>query len=765
VDDVSPGEPGDGGADPRPADSGGASLAFLARASAVLAGSLDHGETLRRIAELAVPEIADACALELAGDDDGAPVQAMLRHADPSVVPTWRAVLGRYYTGSRRPGPRRLVLATGEAQLIETTDEYWDDVAADADHAAQLRALGVTWILALPLAARGRVLGVMTLVQTDRSGRRFAGGERAVSEELARRAALAVDNALLFRTEQDARAEAERARRRWAVLAEASKSLAASLDFDLTLQTVAHIIVPAIADHVVIDLVEDGGAVRRVASVGHGEIADVAAGLLRHGPTHVDDDHFVAEVLRTNREIYVAEAQRPEQPYGIAPGEHTHLVTQLEPISVVLAPMMGRTGVVGVLSVTTTVVSNRRLTPGDVELLTELAQRSAVAVEHARLFSQQRDVALTLQRRLLPASMPSVPGLRSASRYLPAGHGTEVGGDWYDLIPLPGGLVAAVMGDVEGRGVAAAARMGQLRNAVLAYVVDGYQPAAVLTRLNRLPIGTAAGDLATLLVAVLDPETGQTRMASAGHPPPLLLGPGGEAAYLDVPPGPPVGALANARFRDVELAMIAGSTLVLFTDGVFERRGESVDVGLERLRASAATFAARAGEHQVSVDELVDHVLRATSGEVGDADDDAAILAVHFERLAPELKLRIPAEPAVLAGVRATLRRWLADVAGARDEEAEEIVLAAGEACANAVEHAYGPQSAEFELVATVAGGAVAVTVRDDGRWRTPRESSARGRGRAVMEAFMDAVEIETTERGTRVVLRRRVGVGSPART
>jgi anti-sigma regulatory factor (Ser/Thr protein kinase) len=290
--------------------------------------------------------------------------------------------------------------------------------------------------------------------------------------------------------------------------------------------------------------------------------------------------------------------------------------------------------------------------------------------------------------------------------------------------------------------------MGQLRNAMLAYAAEGRGPADILSRLDRLLSEHGPRGLATLVLAVLDPETGVVRLANAGHPPPLITTAAGRVHFIEDGLSAPLGALERTRYRDTEFTLEPGGLLVMFTDGVFEDRNEPADLGLNRLKDAL-------GRPLANLDALVDNLLRAGRGGRLPADD-AALLAMRFELLGSRLDLTLPADGHILASLRATLRRWLAE-AGASEEEAYEIVLAAGEASANAVEHAYGPWPSQFEVTASVQDGLVQIIVADRGRWRTARSDLRRGRGRAVMEAFVDSAEVTTSDLGTIVTLRRQL--------
>ena len=295
-----------------------------------------------------------------------------------------------------------------------------------------------------------------------------------------------------------------------------------------------------------------------------------------------------------------------------------------------------------------------------------------------------------------------------------------MGGDWYDVLALPDGRLALAMGDVVGRGVPAASLMGQLRNGLRAYVVEGRSPAQVLSLLNRLlrDVG-APHQMATLVVMLLDPETGELRYANAGHPPPLVAGRGRHArsssrtrsACRWAPSATP--STPRPPWR-----LTPGSTLVLYTDGLVEDRTMSLDVGLDRLRASLLTA-------PDDVDAMCEH-LTAHVRATGAAQDDVAVLAVRWLALGATIELQVPSQARVLRPLRAALRRWLA-AGGVPDHEAFEILVATSEACSNAIRHG-APQATHFDLKAELNGD-VAIVVRSSGRWRERRSSAPGGQG------------------------------------
>ena len=357
----------------------------------------------------------------------------------------------------------------------------------------------------------------------------------------------------------------------------------------------------------------------------------------------------------------------------------------------------------------------------------------------------ERKRAEVLQRSFVPERLPSIPGLQLAARFVPGGTGVEVGGDWYDVLELESGRIGVAIGDVAGRGVQAASLMGQLRNALRAYAYEQHAPATALEHLNRLAWSHEGVVMATLIYLVLDPAAGVVRLASAGHLPPLRADREGSTAYLTEGRSLPLGVSRDAVYAEAEYVLDPGSALLLYTDGLIEKRSTPIDDGLAQLKRAVAATGAE------DLEALCDRLLAPVSG----TEDDVALLALRLVALAPGgLDLTLPAEPLELGSLRRTLRRWLAECE-ARTAEAYDIVLACNEACANAIEHAYGPGDASVRIHAALSGDQVAIRVRDSGRWREARGSN-RGRGLALMESLMDSVEIVTADgRGTEVSMTR----------
>jgi serine phosphatase RsbU (regulator of sigma subunit)/anti-sigma regulatory factor (Ser/Thr protein kinase) len=415
--------------------------------------------------------------------------------------------------------------------------------------------------------------------------------------------------------------------------------------------------------------------------------------------------------------------------------------------SILALPLVSSGEVIGVIEVG--VCPPRRLSLDDVDLLRLTADRVALAIEHARAFGREQRIAETLQRSLLPQALPTVPGAVLGARYLPAAAESEVGGDWYDAIALPGGRILLVMGDVSGKGLAAASTLGALRNAIRAYALDGHGPAEIAERVNRFVLAEPTRDhMATLVLAVFDPVDGQLSWVNAGHPPPLTLDADGRPSFLDGARSVPLGVLPFPGYEEASVVVSSGGAVVLYTDGLIERRGEHLDTGMAMLASAAA-----AGE--LAADALCDRLLAAALPS-GATSDDVALLVLCHVPLGSRLELDLPNDPAALASLRGLLRRWLAQT-DASEAEVYSIVMACGEACTNAIEHAGAAADETIAFVAVLHESDVHVTVSDRGRWREQRPPSDQGRGLELIEALMDDVVVETDETGTTVRLRRRI--------
>lgn len=383
---------------------------------------------------------------------------------------------------------------------------------------------------------------------------------------------------------------------------------------------------------------------------------------------------------------------------------------------------------------------------GERSILELLARLTGTRLESLQLFEREHRLAATLQDSIIPARLPDVPGLLLAAHYSPGNPEADVGGDWYDALLLPSGSVAIVAGDVVGRGVHAAAIMGQLRNAFRAFLLEGYTPADALGRLNGLVTTLGDAYFCTVACALIDPARGFVRVASAGHTPPIVVTAGGTVRFQELVPSIAIGAIDEVVYSDTAVMLHPGDTLMLYTDGLVERRGRSLDAGLEHLREAASSTG---GDPGILVDHVVERMMRADVGE----DDVAAVAMTVLPSTTDRLRIRLPSDPVHVAGLRRRLREWLPRM-GMGEDEVFDTVLAASEAVANAIEHALDPTMPSVDVSLAPAEGRVAVTVRDHGRWNDSPPEADRGRGLELIEALAEPPAIDKTPAGTTVMFR-----------
>jgi signal transduction histidine kinase/DNA-binding response OmpR family regulator/anti-sigma regulatory factor (Ser/Thr protein kinase) len=382
--------------------------------------------------------------------------------------------------------------------------------------------------------------------------------------------------------------------------------------------------------------------------------------------------------------------------------------------------------------------------PAEAVVLTQLARLIGLRLENARLYEAEHRIASTLQHSLLPQSLPRIPGAIVASRYLPGSAEAEVGGDWYDVIVAPDDQLYLVIGDVVGKGVQAAAGMGQLRNALRAYILEGFDCGGALTRLNRLVDNLGRGQFATVVCVCFDPRSRRLRYSSAGHPSPVLAARGEEGEFLHPRAlGPPIGALRDVTYPTLTTELALGSRLLLYTDGLVEDRRQGIDIGLAELCAALA----KPAEH---VEDLLDNLLARVVRQT--RRDDIAVLALQATE-PREFALRLPADPTTLS----TLRRRLGDFLAANDvpeSDSFDLIVAVSEAAANAIEHPIDPAEPVITVEVSVGDDALLATVRDTGGWRPATGAGFRGRGLELIGALSE-MSVARSAAGTSVTLRR----------
>jgi PAS domain S-box-containing protein len=396
----------------------------------------------------------------------------------------------------------------------------------------------------------------------------------------------------------------------------------------------------------------------------------------------------------------------------------------------------------GQLAVWIDVDPARPFTAEDRTLFALLCGYLGQALHRAHQRDQQRETAVALQRAILgPARLP--PGF--AARYEPASRPLEVGGDWYDLVELPDGRIGIVVGDCVGHGLEAATVMGQLRSACRALLLQDASPAQTLSAMDRFSALVPGAYCSTVFCGILDQASGELTYSSAGHPPGILAHPDGRVELLREGRSFPLAVQREARRSDATCVLPGRSALLLYTDGLVERRRVSIDEGMARAGA-----ALRKGQ-DAGVEDLASQVMDDMAPADGYEDDVALVLFRHPE----PLDLTFPADRGQLTPVRAALRTWLRR-SGVSRRTIQDVLVAAGEACANAIEHGHRDAPGQpIRLRAEATVSRLRLTVTDTGRWRDtpPVADPLRGHGIALMRALMERVTIEPGAAGTIVGL------------
>jgi serine phosphatase RsbU (regulator of sigma subunit)/PAS domain-containing protein len=704
-------------------------LAVLASIGEHLARSLEADSALRTLAELAVPAVADQCVVDLVRGDRIE--RRALVHADPALQEAART-LEQFAPDIASTTPVAVAIREGKTQLVPVTEDLPDSAYRSEAHRVAVRKMQLRSMLTAPLIVRGRTLGALTFGWRRERG--FDQEDIELSEQLARRVALAIDNGALY---QEAHGERERLsalvrqlplgvliaeapsgrevlanaraeeilgrtrstevdaphmatvraalagesvsdselvlrradgslgvvsisaepvrdadgsivaavatlfdltdyRRReeaLSFLAEASQALTRSLDFTATLADLVRLAVPRLADWCSIDLLEHG----RIRNV---EVANVDAAAaerlraeLQQRPADMDGTTGAAAAIRSGRAELVTEIRATllDGKAGNADLVRTLNDLGIEPVSSITAPLRAHGRTLGALTLVAA-ESGRRFSESDLAVASDLARRAALAIDNARLYEAQHEIAHTLQQSLLPGTLVQPPGMEIAARYRPAGIGAEVGGDFYDAWPLADGFALAI-GDVAGKGPAAAALTALTRHAMR--VASRYEssPSCVLKVANEAILGhDKASEFCTTALAFLRPsDDGYTlTTACAGHAPPLVLRGRSEEVEEAGICGTLLGVDLRAEFHDYTTKLEGGDLLAFWTDGVTERRNSGELFGEQRLAALIERLAGKSAETIVQqIDEAV------VAFAPGLPDDDVAILAARVTTATP----------------------------------------------------------------------------------------------------------------------------------
>jgi serine phosphatase RsbU (regulator of sigma subunit)/PAS domain-containing protein len=721
---------------------------LLIEAGAVLASSLDLATTMHQVARLTVPSVADVCVIDLCGEDGTIGEVAVAAH-DEELAARLEAMRGRHPLDPHGPHPVALVIQSGEPMLLaELSATQLSSFAAGAEHARLMISSGYRSAIVAPLVARSRTLGAISVL---RVGERepYEESDLEFVNELARRAAPAIDNARLFgdlerleslqeailanlaeaitvmdpsgRTvfanqaaadlllagspeeitaaepgsiakrflilDEQAReldldtmpafrlfrgekpgpllvrnvvratgeerwlivrcspildpqtgavrlavnvfeniTEVKRAQLTESFMAQASRVLAGSMDYAETLRRIARLAVPQIADWCAIDLLGPAGEIEQVA-VHHAdpEMVALAEDLGRRYPRADSDGGPVADVIRTGAARIYTEIGPQELAAYVREDPHMGLLGSIGAKSVLIVPLLSAVQTLGAITLVSS-TSPRRLSAVDIALAERLARRAGTAVENARLYTERSRIAHTLQRALLPETLPSIPGADVQARYRAAGELNEVGGDFYDVFPRTDGWML-VIGDVVGKGARAAGVTALARHTLRASSMGGGAPADMLRMLHRaLRAQSPGADMCTvcLVEVALSPGRARLTVTLAGHPLPLLVGSDGEVHPVGRP-GTLLGVIDPVRVSETAVELAPGETLLLYTDGVLDAGRTEAPLGEQGLIDLCRTGA---GQPLEALLERIEQAALERAG--GGLRDDIAVLGLRL---------------------------------------------------------------------------------------------------------------------------------------
>ncbi|MGA5701971.1 SpoIIE family protein phosphatase [Peterkaempfera bronchialis] len=691
-------------------------LQLINEAGTRIGSTLDLARTARELADLAVPRLADVAAVS---------VRESVVHGDepPAPDPDWRVRLRTLAVGGTpgRPMTEQGVDAEGEARVWDAATLHAQCLASgrpllipevrleDLPHIAGVpsrvevfRAEGLHSYMVVPMRARGLVLGGAEFVRLRDTPEPFSAEDLALAVEITARAAISVDNARLYtsqleavRLRQQALEEAQTAQARLALVNEASSRIGTTLDLQRTAEELVEVVVPRFADLATVDLLDpvlrgeeptsvpsDTSVLLRAVAVGRtagpwaSPLTDPVGETSAFGASQ-----FYAQSLHSGRSVLVPEVDEESLRRIVGGPDRVAPALEVGISSYLVVPLLARGAVLGGAEF----VRLRGAEPfgtEDVALAEELVGRAAVCIDNARLYRRERSTALTLQRSLLPQEVYPTLGLEIAHRYLPSSLVSEVGGDWFDVVPLSCARVALVVGDVMGHGIRAAATMGQIRTVARTLATLDMPPEQVLTRLDETASAIGEGQFATCVCAVYDPLDRLCTVASAGHLPPVVVGPDGNVKLIDIPPGVPLG-VGGAVFESVDFTLPEHGVLALYTDGLVERRGEDIDQGIGLL---CRTLGARRGTLEQTCDAVLaalvssgteDDIAMIVARAVPVPEDRIAVLPLHQDRTTPSDARRF---------TRQTLAAW--DLTALSDY----AQLLVSELVTNAVLHAGAPK-------------------------------------------------------------------------
>ncbi|HWE67791.1 MAG TPA: SpoIIE family protein phosphatase [Acidimicrobiales bacterium] len=672
-----------------------------------------------------------ACRVPVAGERS---LSCLASSGHPALLSRGDVPVDNTPSGSAFSQGRTLVSTLGVSETIDV------DLAFEVVPRVVAELGEPVTLITEPLNGSVGSLGALTFAFVGRTDPNEA--ELRFLTTLAGLTAQALERAQLFEQEREALRDAESGRERLSLLSEVTKLLSSSLDPTTVMQRTMTLVVGRLADACVVQVPGESGLLR-LEILGAGIFAPEAAQRVV-GPEEMpfDWDTPAAIAYRTGR-VQLASLSTD----GIDP----HDARAVRDSTALAIPLTANGEVIGVMTFVN--APGRPFAPDDVSLATEVASRTGVALSNATRFQREHVVAEVLQRAVLPDSLPTVAGLHFDAEYRAGAAGTYVGGDWYDVFALSDEQIVFSVGDVMGKGAPAAALMGQVRSAIRAYAVVGQSPSEVLSSLDRLFDALVEDRVVTVVVGHVNPHTGSVRLANAGHPPPLIVGADGTTSFTTAPTSLLIAAGLGAPERpSQEFDLSPGDALVMYSDGLVERRGELITVGMDRL-VQEATAVARAGWPQQPAASLAALVSDDESA------DDVVVLALHYVGVAPEDRhepslgtdrdgmatLRL--EPVVESTPMA--RHWInAHLRDTPTEVAECAALLTSELVTNAVLHAGTPLSVTLHLMSdrirvdVADGSSVVPSIKDYGA------DAATGRGLTLFDTLASDWGVQIVDGG-----------------
>jgi len=725
-------------------------IELLVEAGAVLATSLDPSTTMDQVARLTVPRLADLCAIDLL-DEDGAIREVAVAASDPELASALEAMRARHPLNPDGQHPVARVIRGGAPELLaEMTSTLLRSFAQGSEHARFMIEHGYRSAAVAPLLARGRTLGALSVLRLG-DCQPYGAEDLELACELARRAAMAIDNARLFaevrRVEQRLEAvlvnvaeaitltddrgrmvfanqaaadllgastpeeltraipgtimphfivldehgreleleempgrrlfagerpdpllvrniiratgeerwlivrsspivdpdsgrvlyavnvfenitEVKRAQLAESFMAEASRVLASSLDYAETLQRIARLAVPQIADWCVVDVLDESGEIECVA-VHHNDPRMIAlADELNRSYRPASDERVgVPEVIRSGRARIYADIPPDALAAYARDSTHLELLRAIGASTVLIVPLAAPAGTIGAITLVSA-ESGRRLSHADLALAERLGRRAGTAVESARLYTERTRIASMLEAALLPESLPEIPGVEIESLYRAAGELNDVGGDFYDVLAYGDDRWMLMIGDVCGKGPRAAGVTALARHTLRAAALLGQTPSGMLATLHEALRGQPVGaDLCTVCLVTLERLSAHARLTVtlAGHPPPLLIDADGECSQIGLP-GTLLGVLDPIDINEVDFELHAGQTLLLYTDGVPEAARADPQIDEQRLFELLCTQASQPGLGGL-LEQIERSALQRADGRLR---DDIALLALRL---------------------------------------------------------------------------------------------------------------------------------------